>query len=57
MEVRCGVDSRKVRPLHIKCTGQRPDHVNEKRHLDGVTLILATKQKSKKRQLMGQVQK
>ena len=57
MEVRCVLGSRKICPLHIKCIGQHPDHVNEKRRLDGVTLILATKQKSKKRQLMGQVQK
>ena len=48
---------RKIRPLRIKCTCQRPDHVNEKRRLDGVTSILATKQKSKRGQLMGQVQK
>ena len=48
MEVRCEIGSRKIRPLHIKCIDQRPDHVNEERRLDGVTLILATKQKSKK---------
>ena len=57
MEVRCEIGSRKIRPLHIKCTGQRPNHVNEKRRLDGVTSILAIKQKSKRGQLMGQVQK
>ena len=45
MEVRCEIGSRKIRPLRIKCTGQRPDHVNEKRRLDGITSILATNRK------------
>ena len=45
MEVQCKIGSRKICPLRIKCTRQRPGHVNEKRRLDGVTSIIATNRK------------
>ena len=34
------IESRKTRPLRIKCTCQRPDPINEKRRLDGVNFDL-----------------
>ena len=34
-----------MRPLRIKCTRQRPNHVNEKRRLDRVISIIATNKK------------
>ena len=44
-EAGCKIGSRKIRPFRIKCTCQRPDPVNEKRRLDGVTSIFATSRK------------
>ena len=41
-EAGCKIGSGKMRPLRIKCTCQRPDPVNKKRRLDGVTSIFAT---------------
>ena len=40
VEVRYVAGLRKVRPLRIKCTRQRPDPINEKRRLDGVSFDL-----------------
>ena len=39
-EAGCRIDSRKMRPLRIKCICQRPDPINEKRRLDGVNFDL-----------------
>ena len=44
-ETGCKIGSRRMRPLRIKCTCQRPGPVNEKRCLDGVTSIFATSRK------------
>ena len=45
MGVRCKTGSGQIRPLRIKCTRQRPDHVNEKRRLGRATSIIATNRK------------
>ena len=45
MGVRCETGSGQIRPLRIKCTRQRSDHVNEKRRLDRVTSIITTNKK------------
>ena len=45
MGVRCGGGSRKIRPLHIECVHKRPNHINEKRRLNSVALVIATNKK------------